>query len=87
MKDIAAIFDILQALYKHMLGSGGKEASRCPKEGCIFKDEGCAVECGPNEKKCCLDMALGGWIAVLLSQMFHTSHDFHEFPSRFEARV
>jgi len=39
------------------LGSGGKEASRCPKEGCIFKDEGCAVECGPNEKKCCLDVA------------------------------
>ncbi|CAL1131614.1 unnamed protein product [Cladocopium goreaui] len=32
----------------------GKEASRCPKEGCIFKDEGCAVECGPNEKKCYL---------------------------------
>jgi len=32
----------------------GKEASRCPKEGCIFKDEGCAVECAANEKKCYL---------------------------------
>eukprot|EP00438_Fugacium_kawagutii_P011909 Skav219190 [mRNA] locus=scaffold648:714947:718070:- [translate_table: standard] len=32
----------------------GKEASRCPNEGCIFKDEGCAVECGADEKKCYL---------------------------------
>ena len=24
--------------------SGGKEASRCPNQGCIFKDEGCAAE-------------------------------------------
>eukprot|EP00438_Fugacium_kawagutii_P011912 Skav219193 [mRNA] locus=scaffold648:753738:763623:- [translate_table: standard] len=32
----------------------GKEASRCPNEGCIFKDEGCAVECGADEKKCFL---------------------------------
>ena len=26
-------------------------------------------------------------IAVLLSQRFHTSNEFHEFPSRLEARL
>ena len=30
----------------------GKEASRCPKQGCIFKDEGCGADCGALEKKC-----------------------------------
>eukprot|EP00913_Durusdinium_trenchii_P035061 g32798.t1 len=30
----------------------GKEAERCPNTGCIFKDEGCPVTCGANEKKC-----------------------------------
>ena len=33
---------------------GGKEASRCPKQGCIFKDEGCGADCGALEKKCAL---------------------------------
>ena len=46
--------------------SGGKEASRCPNQGCIFKDEGCAAECGANEKKCCLALpgapSHGWWI-------------------------
>ncbi|CAK8996347.1 Uncharacterized protein SCF082_LOCUS4750, partial [Durusdinium trenchii] len=32
----------------------GKEAERCPNTGCIFKDEGCPVTCGANEKKCYL---------------------------------
>lgn len=31
----------------------GKESERCPGfGGCIFKDEGCPVECKANEKKC-----------------------------------
>ncbi|CAL1131607.1 unnamed protein product, partial [Cladocopium goreaui] len=39
----------------------GKEASRCPNQGCIFKDEGCAAECGANEKKCYVsDFTEGG---------------------------
>ncbi|CAL1157753.1 unnamed protein product [Cladocopium goreaui] len=42
-----------------------KEASRCPNQGCIFKDEGCAAECGANEKKCYVsDFTEGG---VLIS--------------------
>lgn len=32
----------------------GKEAERCPGTGCIFKDEGCPVTCGADEKKCYL---------------------------------
>jgi len=30
----------------------GKESKRCPRQGCVPKDEGCAAECGPNQKKC-----------------------------------